>query len=283
MAKQQSTDDDTPFLMNYTPMTDMATQPPPLVTSLDALLVSTAYQKYGRKILPIITPITTAKLSSFLAATSLRVVLSEETPREIRHIAADISKKEFHNASSERDESVLTVSKPVGDIKANSFEFFTTSGLICGSNADIGAKVLDLSLSGGQGQAASFHSTAAVQAIPSALSTAQSFCFDYTHKEKISVPPGKTVTVVATTYAVKYAIDYTIEFSILRSWMVPIRYKTRCQQLFCCSCSSFGHIFANELLRTLPNFREDTNFAYFTQKGTLTWVTESSKIETTEQ
>ena len=268
----------------YIPLSSVPddTSPPPIpvVTTLSTLLISAAHTKYGRQINLLDTPASQASIDNFLANTNIRVVLLGDLPQEIRRIAVDVSKKEIQNFSSEKDESVLTIDRPVGHLKSRSFEFFTTSGLVCGTAADLGAKVITLGLSGVHPQVAGTHSTVAVQ---QASSMNQFFCFDYTHQEKISVPPGRTVTVVITTFAVKYALGYTLEFSIPRSWYVPIRYRTKFQQLFCECCTSPGCVFASELLCTLPNFREDDAWVYFTQKGTLTWVNESSKIEKVEK
>ena len=150
------------------------------LTTLDDLLISTAEAKYGNRITLLDTPARRAVNANFMANANIRVVQFGDVPQEIRRIAVDVAKKEFQNFSSEGDESVISVSKPVGSLKARSVEFFTSSGLVCSTAAALGAKLLCHGLSG-------------VAAEPVSPAN-QSFCLDYTHQEKISVPPGRTVT-----------------------------------------------------------------------------------------
>ena len=94
------------------------------------------------------------------------------------------------------------------------------------------------------------------------------------HEETVQIPPGKKVMVKMTAYRVKYKLEHTLECKIRKSETIRVRFALRVG-------SSSGVLTASQVLRMLPGFHEDDDYAYFTQDGEFRWTTDRTVVQKT--
>ena len=114
----------------------------------------------------------------------------------------------------------------------------------------------------------------------------QALMFNYYQEDKVIVPPKTKVQAKIVTSTRKHQQHYTLEFSIPRSRCIRVTYMTHAQQqlniCFCCQ-PNVGYIYAVDLMRGLPNFKDSGGYCSFTQVGSLTWIGEGCSVEKSEQ
>ena len=85
-----------------------------------------------------------------------------------------------------------------------------------------------------------------------------------------TVPPGHKIIVKTVTYRECHEMEYTMQFKVPKSASIQVRHSPRFMGLSTTTTS----LTASQLLKSMPNFREDEVNVYFTQKGKLMWVKE---------
>ena len=252
------------------------------------LLTEAAKAECGRNITVRDTAFTTNQLKNFEDSIVIKVLHREDKPTEVGRTIVDISKKEFKNHAEEskdhtaKDTTKAIVNKSSSTKKGRNYQFQSTQGVNWGVGGNIGLQVMGMGMGGGtmgiSGKYGKNKSTS--ETTGSSIDT--ELFFSYCQEETISVPPGKKVHVTITTYTVKYRLHYTLEFSVPKSGSVFVSYSKPC----CCGLArntSSRYIRYSQIVRNLPNFREDDTKAYFTQEGFLSWVGESCEVEKFEK
>ena len=202
---------------------------------------------------------------------------TEDRPTEVSKLLVDINEKYYTNHGGQKeDETKVTIVKKSENSEAYSYEQQTTSGLEWGGGANVGAQFglpqVGVGLSGGLN--ASFKKFSEKLKKDSTTKTA-TVGQESHHEETVEIPAGHKVTVKMTSYRVRYRLNYTMEYRVQKNVSVVVRYHC------CCGlCSRRSRLKAAQLLKKMPNFRNDPkeNFVYFTQKGTLGWVADRMEV-----
>lgn len=221
-------------------------------------------------------------LTRFVDDLLLKVVHSDPEPSMVRSAIIDITHKEFVNLGErENDESIIRVGKNAPIAIGTRYHFIMTGSNIQFDNKyNFGAQIVALSMTGGYLSVGGTYSSIKDQAYNQAL------MFNYNQEEKVIVPPRTKVMAKIVTSTRKYQQNYTLEFSTPRSRCVRVTYLTSAQRqlnlCFCCQ-PSVGYIYAADLMRNLPNFKDSNGYCSFTQDGTLTWIGEACSVEKSEQ
>ena len=240
------------------------------------LLIEAAKAEYGRDITVRDTVFTTNQLKNFKESIGVVEVLHrEDKPKAIYRSIVDISTKEFKNFAKEskdhtaKDTTKVIVNKSSSSKEGRNYQFQSNKGVHWDVGGNIGLQVLGIS--GNYGRNKSTSETT------STFSDTQ-LGFSNCQEETISVPPGKKVHATITTYTVKYRLRYKVLLGLPKSGSVLVSYSKPC----CCGLvgnTSSRYIRYSQIVRNLPNFREDDRNAYFTQDGFLEWVGDSCEVE----
>ena len=243
---------------------------------------SAAKARYGANIRVIKTPYTTKQLDDLMTRFEVLSVTTAGPPREVRRTVVDVNIKEYtNNGQKMDDESTFKVSKQVSQSQGNRFHFSDTKGSHWDVGGNIGAQVIGMAMGGVTGGVSAGYgrnksSTAGVE--QSSDSTAS---ITYEQEERMKVPPGTRVRAIITSFKVKYEQQYTIKFGI-NSWIsVPLKYKTRCQQI-CCGANS-GAVEVTQIVNTLPGYSLEGTKATISVVGTLSWISEGFSVDKSEQ
>ena len=248
-----------------------------VVTQWD-FLVNAAKSRFGRGIQVLQTSPSTVAINNFFENFQFSVLYHDAEPAETRYTVIDIHTKEYVNRSSEeRDETVTHVSRLGSITQGNRYHFIPISGLTFNFGKDIGAQIVGLAAVGGDLGVKEDSTISADHKMSS------DFHFEYKQEEKISVPPNRKVKAKITTSTVKYEMRYTLEFKVPGNCSVNVTYRNRFQQFLCGLCRSTKPVYAADILRHLPNFREENGWCFFQQVGILTWVGENCNVEKTEE
>ena len=245
-------------------------------------LMNAARIRFGPDIQLQSPAVTHNELTRFVDDLLLKVVHSDPEPSMVRSAIIDITHKEFVNLGErENDESIIRVGKNAPIAIGTRYHFIMTGSNIRFDNKyNLGAQIVTLSMTGGYLSVGGTYSSIKDQAYNQAL------MFNYNQEEKVIVPPKTKVKAKIVTSTRKYQQNHTLEFSTPRSRCVRITYLTRVQeQLNICPCCSpnVGYIYAADLMRNLPNFKDSDGYCSFTQDGTLTWISEACSVEKSEQ
>ena len=216
----------------------------------------------------------------FENSVSIRVLNRDEQPRMVGRSVIDVAIKEYKNFAVEntrdpttKDTCTMTVSKSCDTNDEREYKFISAEGIVWGLNAETGRRVLAMAMTQG-----SIGLGTKKQATETSL---QNIGFRYHQEETVSVPPGKRVHVSVTTFSVVYQMRYTFEFSVPKYGSFPIRYRKSCCGCCCFSflkCTRSDSVHYWQVVHGLPNYREDNNFAYFTQDGFLSWIGETCEV-----
>ena len=217
----------------------------------------------------------------FENSVSIRVLNREEQPSVIGRSIIDVAIKEYKNFAVEttgKDTCTMTVSKSCDTNDEREYKFTSAEGIVWGLNADTGRRILAMAMTQGS-MGLGTKKTATETSL-------QNIGFRYHQEETVSVPPGKRVYVSITTFKVVYQMRYTFEFSVPKYGSFPIRYRKSCCNCCCFSflkCTRTDNVHYWQVVRGLPNYREDNNFAYFTQDGFLSWIGEACEVNKHEE
>ena len=252
------------------------------------LLDEAAKAEYGQNIRVRNTAFTDNHLEAFKNSISFKVLHRAEKPSLEGRTIVDISTKEFKNNAAEdgkdptaRDTTKATVKKSTATSKGRNYEFASTQGVSWDIGGNVGLQMLAMGMAGGSFGFGGKYGKNKSKSVTVGSNLEESLGFEYSQEETICVPPGKKVHVTITTYTVQYRLNYTLEFSVPKSGSVFVSYSKSC----CCGLCSDTHsryIPYSRIVRTLPNFREDNQNAYFTEEGFLSWIGESCEVDKRE-
>ena len=243
--------------------------------------------RFGPDIEVLRTTTSENELAQFVENIEFTVIHNDPEPLVTRPTVIDITTKELVNlGEKEKDETIIRIGKNLPIPSGTRYHFSTSEGVSLDHKYNIGARIVGLAMAGGYMRIGT-DNTVKDRAYNLALQ------FSYGQEEKLIIPPRMKVKVKIVTSTKKFRQDYTLEFNTPRTRYVPVRYLTRCQQNCrdnCCffSCGCFccrpkeGVVYAADILRTLPNFKDGGGICSFTQAGTLTWIGESCNVEKTE-
>ncbi len=210
----------------------------------------------------------------------ISILSADAQPIETRRAIVDINTKEYTNhCQKEVDETLVKVRKSNAGWAGSRYHFSTTRGAYYGIGGDIGPQVIYLAIAGGStGINVNYNYSNQADAVSKV--EMHNLGFNYTHEEKISVPPMSRVKAKITSHSVQYEQGYVILFTLPASLMIPVTYRTRCQRMFgpCCRCFNIGAISAAQLCCTLPEYRNVDGYVRFVQRGILSWIGEGSNI-----
>lgn len=203
-------------------------------------------------------------------------------PREVRRTEVDVNIKEYtNNGQKWDDESTFKVIKQVTQSQGNRYHFSDTKGSNWDIGGNMGAQVIGMAMGGiTGGMSASYgrNKSSTSGAEQSADTTAS---ITYEQEERMRVPPGTRIQARITSFKVKYEQQYTIKFGI-NSWIsIPVKYKTRCQQI-CCGANN-GTVGVTQILNTLPKYRLEGSKATLSVVGTLSWISDGFSVDKSEQ
>ena len=248
-------------------------------------LVNAARIQFGPNIRLHDTRAIQNQLASFIEDLLFRVVHSDPEPLVARPTIIDITLKEFVNLGErEKDETIIRVGKNLPITSGTRYLFTMSEGIKFDHKYNFGPQIVGLSMTGGYMSVGKDY-TVNDQSYNEAL------MFNYNQEEKVIVPPKTKVQAKIVTSTRKYRQNYTLEFSTPTSDFIYVTYFTGTQQKFIDSCfkgcgccqPTVGRLYAADIMRTLPNFKDTNEFCSFTQTGVLTWIGEACSVEKSEQ
>ena len=245
-------------------------------------LINAARIRFGPDIELQSAAVTQNELSHFINDLLLKVVHSDPEPTMVRSSIIDVTYKEFVNLGERaNDESIIRIGKNAPIAIGTRYHFIMTgSNLQFDNKYNFGAQIVTLSMTGGYLSVGGTYSSIKDQAYNQAL------MFNYNQEEKVTIPPKTKVNAKIVTSTRKFQQNYTLEFSTPRSRCIRVTYLTSAQRqlnlCFCCQ-PSVGYIYAADIMRNLPNFKDSNGYCSFTQDGALTWISEACSVEKSEQ
>ena len=87
-------------------------------------------------------------------------------------------------------------------------------------------------------------------------------------ESNLTVPPGHKMVVKVESYRFCREMEYTMQYKVPKSAHMQVRHSPRFMGL----SATTSNLTASQLLKTMPNFKEDELNVYFTQKGKLMWA-----------
>lgn len=240
-----------------------------------ALVQIAATKKFGGYGFPQICDDSVLEFWKNYRINSARMMSHE--PVEKGRTIVNIATKEYINCGSEQDESTLSITNQNAQAiyaTATSYEWSPIEGVSWGLSADVGAKIAGSQIAG---VAAAWPGVTAGVCLQWAVPIGSEI-FGWSQSEKIVVPPRTKVKAVITTYAIRHELQFTAEFAFPTASKVAMRYES-----FCLPCSNWCFVTASEILRGLPEYREENDWVYFTQEGKLSWTGEGYGVMKTEE
>ncbi len=258
---------------------------------MEALLRNAAITKYSRwwRRRPVLrkTWATDQDQAKFVNELFSNATVSNRShPEVLSKNMVDVNEKEYSNQSalegSGDDETCVKLVNTVGTTKSHNYQIRTTKGVQWGVSANLGLQfgiphAVGATATGGVG--GSYNRSRSVTETTEKQKT-DNFESQTHHEEKVKIPQGKKVMVRVTTYKVKYKLEYTLEYKISKTASVYISYSSLGKSVPAC-VTSRGFLTASEILRTLPGFREDDEFAYFGQDEEIRWTADKAVVEKT--
>ena len=80
------------------------------------------------------------------------------------------------------------------------------------------------------------------------------------------------------SYRVRYKLDFTMEYKISKSANIRVKFDP-CGTCLPYFCLQQGFVAAADIMESLPGYREDEEFVYFTQDGELRWTTNRMDVK----
>ena len=244
------------------------------------LLLQAAREIYGRRVWLRRSWFTDRDKEEFLKALfSDAKNINPRDPVEISKNTVDVNEKIYANHEGSEDETTVKIVSCVENSEGHNYQETTTKGVQWGASANIGLQFglpqVGVGATGGLG--ANFQRTRTL-AISNEKTTSNKVELQSHHEEVVKIPPGKKVIVKMTSYRVRYKLEYTMEYKIAKTARIHITFDPCGLGL---PCLSHGALTPQQLMNDLPGFREDEEFAYFTQEGELRWVADRMEVEKT--
>ena len=246
-------------------------------------LVNAARIRFGPDIQLHDTTTTQNRLACFIGDLLFTVVRNDQEPLMERPTIIDVTFKEFVNLGERvNDETTIRVGKNLPIASGTRYHFIMSEGVSFDHKYNLGPQIVGLSMTGGY-MSVGENYTIKDQSYNEAL------MFNYHHEEKVIIPPKTKVKAKIVTSTRKYRQNYTLEFSAPRSHFILVSYFTSAQQQFqdCSYCGCYqpnvGYLYAADIMRALPNFKDSNGYCSFTQDGVLSWIGEACSVEKAEQ
>ena len=229
---------------------------------------------------------TKKNMASFKTSLSISVIRREETPTPVGRTIVDVFAKEFKNNGVPDDKNPTAgditkafVHKTREAIQGRNYRFISNQGIVWNMGDTFGLQMLAMGVSGGSmGLHGQYRqNVTSLSTVADALGA--SLGFKYSQEENITIPPGKKIYVTVTTYIIEYHINYKLEFCVPKWRTVYVSYRKPC---CLCKCKKSAYIPYRQMVCNLPEFREDSHYAYFTQEGVLSWIGESCEVNKRE-
>ena len=258
------------------------------------LLANATREVYGRSARTRKTWITDRDKEAFLQKLfSDAKNINPRRPEEISKNIVDVNEKEYLNhekgedktkgkdETERKDKTKVTIVNTVENTEGHNYQQSTTSGVEWGVDAKIGLQ-FGLPAFGGGGPNAgiggNFKKTSSKTETFEKKSE-NKVVQEAHHEEEVEIPAGSKVIVTMKSYRVRYKLDYTMEYKIAKSTKIRISFQRYGFSLPC--CISRGVLTASRVMRSLPGYREDEEFVYFTQEGELRWIADRMVVEKT--
>ena len=258
------------------------------------LLANATRERYGRSARTRKTWITELDKEAFLQKLfSDAKNINPRRPEEISKNIVDVNEKVYLNhekgkeqteskdETERKDKTKVTIVNTVENIEGHNYQQTTTSGVEWGVDAKIGLQFGLPQFGGGGPQGGiggSFKKTSTKTETVETKSENKQVQAAH-HEEQVDIPAGKKVVITMTSYRVRYKLEYTMEYKIAKSEKIRISFTRYGIRLPCCLGS--GALTASQVMHTLPGYREDEEFVYFTQEGELRWIADRMVVEKT--
>lgn len=231
---------------------------------------------------------TKSDMASFKNSMSIRVINREEKPRAVGRTVVDMYTKEYRNYGvpdaknpGQGDITKTLVSKTKPTASGRKYQFISNQGIAWNIHENLALQILAMGVSGGtMGLHGDYCSnTTSLGEVASALGA--SLGFVYNQEESITVHAGQKLLLAFTTYITQYHLRYKLEFRLPKMRTISIKYKKPCCGCFCRLKWDAG-VYYWALVRNLPEYQVDNQYAYFTQEGVLSWLGETCEVTKTE-
>ena len=227
-------------------------------------------------------------LTAFKDSLSIRILSRQDKPTAVGRTTVDVYAKEYKNYGVPDDKNPgngditkVFVYKTCPTATGRNYRFTSNQGIVWNMYDDFGLQMLAMGVSGGSmGLYGNYHQN--ITSLGSVASTlGASLGFTYNQEDNITIPAGKKVHVATTTYITEYHLRYKLEFCIPKMRTIFVKYRKPCCGCLC-GCNKSSNIHYWTMVYNLPEFREDSQYAYFTQEGILSWLGESCEVNKTE-
>ena len=264
------------------------------------LLANATKERYGRSARTRKTWITDRDKEAFLQKLfSDAKNIDPRRPEEISKNIVDVNEKVYLNhekgkeetesrdetkgkgETERKDKTKVMIVNTVENTEGHNYQQTTTSGVEWGVDAKIGLQFGLPQFGGGGPQGGiggSFKKTSSKTETVETKSENKQVQAAH-HEEQVEIPAGKKVVITMTSYRVRYKLEYTMEYKIAKSAKIRISFGRYGIGLPCCISS--GALTASQVMHTLPGYREDEEFVYFTQEGELRWIADRMVVEKT--
>lgn len=251
----------------------------------DALLLKTAKENFGRR--TRIAP----SFQSFMTRQDKKVFLDKllsdaknVNPREpvvISKNLVDVNEKIYTNSDGGEDETTVKVVSCIENSEGHNYQTSVTKGVNWGANANVGLQFgLPQVGVGGSANVGTSFGTQYSRTLVTENKKENRVEVQSHHEETVKIPPGKKIVVKMKSYRVRYRLDYTVEYKIAKSSYIRVKVDS-CGLGLPLFCMNLRILTASQLMESLPGYREDDEFAYFTQDGELRWIADRMEVEKT--
>ena len=246
----------------------------------DDVMLRAVRERYGRRARVVPTFISQQDKTAFLAMVfnDARNINPRE-PIEISKNTVDVNEKVYCNSEGGEDSTTVKIVNTVGNTEGHNYQETVTKGIQWGLNTNVGLQFglpqVGVGLTSGAG--ASFQRQRATTLLNEKKEEKKAELQSH-HEETVRIPPGKKVVVKMTSYRVRYKLEYTMEYKVSKTAYIRVTVDTCGIGL---PCTTRGIVTAQQLLQYLPGYREDDEFAYFTQEGELRWVADRMDVKKT--
>ena len=238
-------------------------------------------------------------IASFCNLMSILVLNREENPTAVGRTVVDMYTKEYKNYGvpdaknpGQGDITQTLVHKTTPSATGRKYQFTSNQGIVWSIPENLALQILakGISTSGNGGTMelqgnyrSNMTSLSVVRSEVGSESSALSIA--YNQEERIVIPVGKKVLVAFTTYFIEYHLRYKLEFRVPKMHTIPVKYKDFKP---ICTClperrtAVVTEVYYKTVVHNLPEYREDSQYAYFTQEGVLSWLGESYEVTKTE-
>lgn len=239
--------------------------------SWENLFVNATKAKFGQDIQIVDFD---SQLEKFVKTLLFEVVSCSSEPVMKTPRVIDTTEKEFCNLGDTETHEIIKDDKGSGTISRTYHFHVAEGGIIFDDKYNLGPLVADIAARPGSemrvGDKAFFSQDLLVRTTEA--------------QHDLAIPPKAKIVFATETYIKEYEQKCSLKFKIKRSEHVSVTYLTKNQQrLKFFGLSSKGDVFADEMLRTLPNFEaDDAGYCYFMLDGTLTRSDEERLVKITQ-